>query len=288
MPSLLLLAAIALPILYLGNYYLCFARNLRAAKASGIPYVIEPVLIFNRFWLVTHRAFLPYIRKLPKKWTESWIDYSYPEWSWTELYAPFKKMGTDTFLTVSPGGSLLWTADANVISQITNRRNDFPKPIHIYRSVDIYGKNVVSTEGNHWRHHRKITSPPFTEKNNHMVWAESLHTAESMVTSWVGKEGNKTQTVERVADDAMRLSLHVISQAGFGVKLLWPGVEDQDDTPTLKSGASSKISNKGVSEGHTMSYTFALHTLLANILFVMLTPHWLLSKHILSTWMSSY
>lgn len=278
MPSLIVLVSVALLAAYVGNYYLCFSRNLRAAKESGLHYVIEPVFIFHRFWLITHRAILPYIRKLPKSWWESWIDYSEPEWTWTHLYAPFKKMGTDTFLTTSPGGCLLWTVDANVISQITNRRNDFPKPIHIYSSVDIYGKNVVSTEGNHWRHHRKITSPPFTEKNNHMVWAESLHTAESMIASWVGKDGNKTQTVERVADDSMRLSLHVISQAGFGVKLRWPGVEDEDDTPTLQTGATSKISNKGAGDGHTMSYTYSLHTLLANILLIMLLPHWLLSK----------
>jgi hypothetical protein len=189
-------------------------------------------------------------------------------------------MNTDTFLTVSPGGTLLWTADANVISQITNRRNDFPKPIQIYQSVDLYGKNVVSTEGPHWRQHRKITSPPFTEKNNHMVWSESLHAAEAMITSWVGKDRNKNQTVERIADDSMRLSLHVISQAGFGVRLLWPGVEDQDEVPTLKAGASSKFSNKGVSDGHTMSYTFAIHTLLANILLIMLVPHWILSAQV--------
>lgn len=64
---------------------------------------------------------------------------------------------------------MLHVADAEAIAQITTRRNDFPKPIGMYSSIDLFGKNVVSTEGAFWRHHRKITSPPFTEKNNHLV-----------------------------------------------------------------------------------------------------------------------
>ena len=77
-------------------------------------------------------------------------------------------------MTVSPGGILLFTADADVITEMVGtRRNDFPKPSHFYRSVNIYGKNVVSSEGALWRQHRRITSPPFTEKNNHLVWVSS-------------------------------------------------------------------------------------------------------------------
>ena len=54
---------------------------------------------------------------------------------------------------------MMHTADPAVISQITTRRNDFPKPTAIYRSLDIYGKNVVSTEGAIWRQHRKSHQP---------------------------------------------------------------------------------------------------------------------------------
>jgi cytochrome P450 len=103
--------------------------------------------------------------------------------------------------------------------------------------VDLFGKNVVSTEGGVWRQHRKITSPPFTEKNNHLVWAESLHQAQSMVESWVGIDGARNKTIGKVADDTMRLSLHVISRAGFGVRLLWPGLRIQRQRP-IKSGST--------------------------------------------------
>ena len=184
-----------------------------------------------------------------------------PDFLWDKLYGPFRDIGSDVFLIVSPGHNTLYVADPEAISQITTRRNDFPKPIWMYGSVDIYGKSVVSTEGAMWRHHRKITSPPFTEKNNHLVWKESLHQAQSMVTSWVSPDAQRSGPVWDVAAQAMRLSLHVISMAGFGVRLPWP---------------HEQVNEEEIPEGHTLSYKDALSTLLENIIVVMLTPSWML------------
>jgi len=166
-------------------------------------------------------------------------------------------------MLVSPGKNTLHVADAEAISQITSRRNDFPKPTELYSSVDIFGKNVVSTEGQIWRHHRKITSPPFTERNNHLVWLESLHQAQAMMSGWIGKTEAVSKPVKDVSENAMRLSLNVISRAGFGVRLTWPHEEGSDQS---------------VPEGHTLTYKDALSTLLENIIVVMLTPRWLLTN----------
>lgn len=187
--------------------------------------------------------------------------YLTPEFVWNKLYDSFRDIGSDAFIIVAPGHNTLYVADAEAISQITTRRNDFPKPTEMYGSVDIYGKSVVSTEGSVWRHHRKITSPPFTEKNNHLVWLESLNQAQSMMTGWLGNE-DATGPCWDVASRSMRLSLHVISKAGFGVGLLWPHEETEAHIP----------------EGHTLTYKDALSTLLENLIAVMLTPRWLLSR----------
>ncbi|SLM41142.1 cytochrome p450 [Lasallia pustulata] len=282
MLSLIAVALLALLVLYAINIYRSFARNLAAAKASNIPYIIAPIYLFQNAWLVTHRIWMPYLRRLPQRWTNPWLDLIVPDWTWVHRHAPFRKIGSDTFMTVAPGGIVLWVADASAIHQITTRRNDFPKPIHMYRSIDLYGKNVVTTEGQIWRQHRKITSPPFTEKNNHLVWAESIHQAQAMLKSWVGDDSDAVKTIRKVADDTMRLSLHVISRAGFGVRLLWPGVEDGD--PPVK-GRDAQVpggvapSCVAVGRGHTMSYTDALSSLLHRLIAVLLLPKFLL-KHI--------
>ncbi|KAK3671752.1 hypothetical protein LTR78_008297 [Recurvomyces mirabilis] len=262
MLSYALLAFIGLIIAYGVNTYRCFRINLAAAKQSGIPYFCTPVYTFNRAWLVTHRLWLPFIKALPAAYTTTWIDYLTPDFIWDKLYDTFRDLNSDVFLIVAPGANTLYVADPEAISQITTRRNDFPKPIWMYSSVDLYGKNVVSTEGANWRHHRKITSPPFTEKNNHLVWVESLHQAKSMMAGWVSPQITSSGPIWDIAGQAMRLSLHVISKAGFGVRLPWPHEEAEAEIP----------------KGHTLSFKDALSLLLENIIVVMLTPRWLLSN----------
>jgi cytochrome P450 len=262
------------------DWFLCFRRHLNAAKASGIKYKIVPVFFLHRFWLIFHRLFLPLLAKLPPAWTE-WVDFCLPEFSFDYRYEIFERVGADTFFTVSPGGNSFWTADPAVITQITTRRNDFPKPTHIYKSVDIYGKNVVSSEGSEWRYHRKATSPPFTEKNNHIVWTESINQAEAMLKSWVGPDGKGNRTVDRIMDDTMRLALHVISKAGFGRHLEWP--TDQTKSKIDKdyidpSKIENTVSSEEAEKGHTMSYSYAIHCLLDNILLQFLLPRWLMQK----------
>lgn len=185
------------------------------------------------------------------------------------LYDPYERVHADAFLVVTPGSITLNAANASIINQITTRRNDFPKPIEIYRAVDIFGKNVVSTEGSVWRQHRKITSPPFTEKNNHLVWRESIHQAKSMLREWVVRTGSEAPTVQHVGTDIMRLSLHIISRAGFGVRLLWP----HQEADKRAQGQETKLP-----PGHKMAYKDALEHLLENLVWVMLLPRWLLGK----------
>lgn len=272
------LLPLGLIVAYLFNWYLCFRRNIKLAKETGIPYIVVPVSVAHRVWLVTHPIWLALARLLPKKWTESWYEYTKTDFIWQQGYEPFKRLGSDTFMLVSGGDFTLFVADPDVHSQITTRRNDFPKPIHIYKSLDIYGKNVVTTESE-WRRHRKLTSPPFTEKNNHLVWSETIERTQALVNSWVGKDGKGNKTVDRIMDDTMRLSLQVISRAGFGRKMeSLP--EDQSTDASGKYEMSGKIQNQKaeIEAGHTMSYTYALHCLLEHIVPVFVLPHWLLKN----------
>ncbi|KAF4547469.1 Cytochrome P450-like protein 53 [Elsinoe fawcettii] len=264
--STIVYGLLGLFILYWANYLRCLQKNLSDARQSGLPYVITPIYFLNRTWLIQSRLWLPLLRKLPTPIGGLWVDMLDNEWIWKFKRRPFDVLGCNAFIVVAPGKNSLFVADPDAISQITTRRNDFPKPVNIYTSVDIYGKNVVSTEGSIWRHHRKITSPPFTEKNNHMVWQESLLQAQSMISAWFqgGKKEDSGPIID-VAAAAMRLSLHVISMAGFGVRLYWPHEEQE-----LKGKVGE------IPEGHTMTYKDALSTLLENIIAAFLLPKWML------------
>ena len=199
------------------------------------------------------------------------------DWEWARRYEPFKRYGSDTFLLVNPERCVLYTADADVITQITTRRSDFPKALEVYGVLKIYGNNVVTSEGQLWRHHRKITSPPFSEKNNHVVFTETVGQCQDMVDSWMDGDKESSKTIRTVADDAMRLSLHVISRGGFGVHIEWPKTAEATENGHV-NGEEGNTSTASLAEGHTMSYDDALGSLLHNLLPVLLIPKSLLSR----------
>ena len=271
MASTILLTVLVLILAYALKLGRQFSLNLTAAKASGITYTIVPFLTVNRLYMLACIILIPLMRILPKKWTEPWFDLTL-EWGWDRRYEPFKRFGSDTFIAVSPERNVLYTADPDVINQITTRRNDFPKALEVYESLKIYGKNVVTSEGQSWKHHRKIVQPPFTEKNNHLVWKETLTQTRAMVNSW-----NRRSTIYTIAEDAMRLSLHVISKAGFGVQMQWPD-QDEADRNGHANGKEARPENV-LPVGHTMSYTDALGTLLHNVIILLAVPRFLISKH---------
>ena len=270
-----LLASLAL---YALKIYTQFTRNLAAAKKSGIPYFIVPFYQNNRLWQLTHALLEPVLRKLPRSWTQPWLEMSL-DWCWYSKYEPFQRFGTDTFLTVSPERNQLYTADPDVVSQITTRRLDFPKALEVYESIRLYGNNVVTSEGETWRHHRKITSPPFTEKNNHLVWNETLEQCQAMVDSWFDGDTAKikSKTIHTLSDDAMRLSLYVISRAGFGVHMKWP-TNAAHAAADATDGQESCAPSSEIASGHTMSYTNALGSILHDVLWVLIIPPLLLSN----------
>lgn len=200
-----------------------------------------------------------------------------PEWAYRVGYNPFTEAGADVFLCVSPNQTQAFVADAEVITQITTRRNDFPKPLHMYGRLNIYGRNVVSTEGSDWRMHRKLTAPSFSDKNNELVFLESLHHAQSLLRLWTGPGGSGNKSVIDPAIDTMRFALYVISRAGFGVRVAWPHEEEEQ-----QAGDEAKIDpllvGSKIPPGHKMNYREALSVLLENIMWTQIGPPEFLCK----------
>ncbi|KAH7327324.1 cytochrome P450 [Rhexocercosporidium sp. MPI-PUGE-AT-0058] len=225
-------------------------KNIHVAQATGIRYVVVPWFIYNSLTsMLLNRTVLRLLNNiLPTSSVDSWRQLVISTWPLRLRHAPFTRLGTDTFLTVSPGGIILNTADADLIAQITSRGTDFPKPTHIYRLISIYGENIVSSEGATWRHHRKMTSPAFSEKNNQLVWKETLDLSQTMVATWAGT--GKSRTTTQVAPDTMRLSLEIIGRAGLGQQMDW---DEGDDSQALPLG-------------HTMSFSSSFQFIALNIL----------------------
>src|SRR5438046_9852480 len=179
-------------------------------------------------------------------------------WPYTKSFTPFERHDTDVIMVASPGGVYMNCANANAITQMAARRNDFQKPIEVYDLVNIFGENVVTTEGHTWREHRKITAPAFSERTNALVWKESLNQTKAMLTMWsrLGKNSPEDMAVRNIHPDLCSLTLDVISGAGFGIKMFWPWQK-----ATLSDDSSTaKFSSHTVPDGHTMTFRDALDT----------------------------
>ena len=253
------------PTIYFLNCLWCLRTNVQLAKRSGIPYVVVPRYNYNRIIGLASRypmRLLNLIDPETRYTPGSWRHVVKILWPWNLRYAPFKELNTDTFLTVAPGGLILNSADADVISQITTRSNDFPKPIEHYTGVDIYGKNIISTEGATWRRHRKTTALAFSEKTNRLVWKETLKQTGDMLKTWTQGNG----LISSLASDTMRLSLHVMSRAVLGEEMQWT---QTDDRPLTQSIAPTD---------HTMTFTECLTYLLKNLMYVLVLPRWVLKN----------
>ncbi len=180
-------------------------------------------------------------------------------------------------MLVSAARLVLTTCAADVTDQVVTRRNDFPKPLMLYDVLNVFGPNLIATEGAAWRRHRRITAPSFSEKNNELVWGESLRQARAMLRVWL--DGGEEGTVHDVSEASLRLTLHVIGRAGFGMELSWPQGAGR---ATAGAGTSSlappaSMAGDGIASGSRMSFFDALHALLANILWILLVPRVVLS-----------
>jgi hypothetical protein len=63
--------------------------------------------------------------------------------------------------------------------------------------LEIYGRNVLTTEGEDGKLHRKVTGKLFSERNNRLVHEESVRQAIQMMTSWESKGENGAVVFER-------------------------------------------------------------------------------------------
>lgn len=183
---------------------------------------------------------------------------------------------------MTPFTCSLKTSNAEVISQVLLRTKDFHKPIESYDILNLFGKNILSSEGENWRRHKKIVGVGFGDKSNHYVFQESVKQSQGMLLEWMHQHSKRGTTkedeskgfeVENAAEGTAKLSLHVICAAGFGVPQLWSHEGDNK----LNGKGIPGFSGHKLLENHQMSLKTGLIQLLNLILWVFIVPQWMLS-----------
>jgi cytochrome P450 len=235
-------------------------QNYQKVRGLGLPILITPFDALNPVWALTQQYFVPIFHflsaKLPPPLCHlfDFIHYSTMDWNFDARYTkrslPFQ-LYSPAFFIVSPGDAQLIICDPNAAEDILSRaRKDFIKSEAMYGPLEIFGPNVDTVNGEEWARHRRITAPPFNERNSGMVWKESLRQASGMLKSWID-EG--TKGVVNTSNETMALALHVLTAAGFGRAY------------EFASGVQE------VSPGYTLSYRDALKTVLGHLYGAIIT-----------------
>lgn len=258
-------AALLLPTFKL----LGLIKNYRKARKIGdLPIVLTPVSLLGPIW-----AFLwtfaggiiqPILLRLPFG-LGNWVKYSGHTWFWDHGHELHKKYGP-AFIIVTPTELVVSIADPDTAADLNNRRKEFIKGRE-YKPLEIFGPNIDVLNGDAWQRHRRFVAPPLNERNNSLVWRESLLQAEGMLSSWISKT-NSEDGVKDTVSDSMKLSMHVLQAAGFGK--YYP----------FECGVSKPEA------GHTMSYNESLGLILENLFitvfikFAAVLPAFVLPAHI--------
>lgn len=184
------------------------------------------------------------------------------DWSWKLKYNAFKPYGMDVLasFTFWPSARLgFHIGDANIVKEIMTHHSSFPKPVIAYEPLNYFGRNVLSTEGDEWRRHRKVVQTSFNERNNKLVWRTTQELVlELMENVWDAEEA--IEGVVKVQDGAeltRTLALMVISATGYGMRFPW---KDNGVPPP----------------GHSMTFKKCIHYILKGFIHRLALPDWIL------------
>ncbi|KIY02714.1 uncharacterized protein Z520_01179 [Fonsecaea multimorphosa CBS 102226] len=189
--------------------------NYLIARKIGLPIILTPIDSLNPVWVLARPVLDPLIRQLPFGLGD-FAGYSYLGWGWEQRYRLHRRYG-DGFVVVTPAECQLVLGDVDAAAEVLNRWKDFIKSPAMFAPFNIFGPNVLTAEHETWQRHRRITTPPFNERNSALVWSEAARQARDMLAGWnsttstspIGKVGT-------IRDDAYTVALNVLSGAGFG------------------------------------------------------------------------
>ncbi|KAI1788638.1 cytochrome P450 [Ganoderma leucocontextum] len=170
----------------------------------------------------------------------------------------FEDAGWDIMATVSflPSAEVtLSLADPAVIKDVIGARARFPKPMGPYKILLAFGPNLVASEGEEWKRQRKLVAPAFSERNNKLVWDETVRIVQDLFENVWGAEDSID--VANITELTVPITLLVIGVAGFGRRISW-----KDDAVAP--------------DGHEMTFKEALHIVSRNLFLQLMFPMWAL------------
>ncbi|KAI0487358.1 cytochrome P450 [Xylaria cf. heliscus] len=232
-------------------------HHVHLARTTRLPFLILPCSLLGAPWRMAQFIMIPIVKSLPERLTRNWLPFLLINELWHNGYEPFERLGTDTFLAVSPGGLILYTCDPDVNVQLFRDGNS-GKPVELISILNVHGPTITGTDGPESRLYRKIAAPFFSESTLRRVFTQSTSGAKLLLAALMRPDAHlQLRTL------SASLSLNTLCQINFG---------DQTDSDLVQALAFQD----NIPDGKTLSYSQALHGLIKSLGMIFRTPHWIL------------
>ena len=128
-------AAFVTTLLWLTYWLLPYLRNVRRAKALGIPAISVPVSPMNVLWIVIEPLMFQALDSLP--FGLGSFKYARRGWYFADKARSHEKLG-DAFVLATPRETFLHVCSPDTINEIYDRRQDFVRPIEHYSECSVW------------------------------------------------------------------------------------------------------------------------------------------------------
>ncbi|EJD03263.1 cytochrome P450 [Fomitiporia mediterranea MF3/22] len=139
---------------------------------------------------------------------------------WHERQSLYKNapLNTVVFTPVLYGETCIFSANLDALYQSLALNSDFHKAPN--PTLDMLGTNVVTSTGDVWKRHRRITAPAFNHSTYENVWDTTIKVYSEMLD----KEGWRNVDETPMADMSKathKLALFLIAIVGFNIPMSW-------------------------------------------------------------------
>ncbi|GAA5853463.1 hypothetical protein JCM8547_002466 [Rhodosporidiobolus lusitaniae] len=123
-----------------------------------------------------------------------------------------------------------------LIHAINADRKTFSKPASVnLRILSYYGPNILTSDGEEWRRHRRLSATSFSESNVAKAWDEAVRA----VGEWhkrleVAEHGGRSE-VKSVEEVMATVTLMVMGEAAFGISFPWPSSSSTNEASLQQS-----------------------------------------------------
>lgn len=131
---------IAIPLTWITWSAVALVFNYAEARKFKLPIITIPFSPDNALWIVLQPLFLPLLERLPFG-SGTFTRYCRWGFEFPEKARTYQELG-DTWILCTPVSNWVYTCDAEAVSDLFARRNDFVRPLQVYSESQLLNETL--------------------------------------------------------------------------------------------------------------------------------------------------